>query len=95
MTKKPAVPALVAVRNKKSVDNNADESKVTALIPHEPIYYNILPPNETHPCDKYGCPREAKYKLGKSYYCDDKTISHFREIAKTCQEENFELIENR
>jgi hypothetical protein len=56
--------------------------------------YHILPPNEPLPCDKYGCPREAKYKLGNNYYCDDKAVSHFREIAKTCQKEGFELIED-
>jgi len=53
-----------------------------------------LPSNEPHPCDKYGCPREAKYKFGNNYYCDDKAVSHFREVAKTCQEEGFELIED-
>jgi hypothetical protein len=25
---------------------------------------------------------EAKYKFGNSYYCDDKAISHFKELAK-------------
>jgi hypothetical protein len=75
--------------------SNINSGKLTeALIPHEPIHYRILPPNEPHPCDKYGCPREAKYQLGNSYYCDGKAVSHFREIAKTCQEENFELIED-
>jgi len=64
------------------------------LIQHEPIHYHILPPNEPHPCDKYGCPREAKYKLGSNHYCDDKLVSHFKEIAKTCQKEGFELIED-
>jgi hypothetical protein len=33
-----------------------------------------------------------KAKFGNSYYCDDKIISHFREIARTCQDEGFELI---
>jgi len=91
---KPALSALVALTDKKSIDDKADESKVTSLIPHEPIHYHILLPNEPHPCDKYGCPREAKYKLGNSYYCDDRAISHFREIANTCREEGFELIED-
>jgi hypothetical protein len=39
------------VTDKKSIDDKADESKVTALIQHEPIHYHILPPNEPHPCD--------------------------------------------
>jgi hypothetical protein len=60
---KPALSALVALSDKKCIDDEAEESKVTALIQHEPIHYHILPPNEPHPCDKYGCPREAKYKL--------------------------------
>jgi hypothetical protein len=34
-----------------------------------------------------------KYKLGNDYFCDDKTISHFKEIAKRCREESFDLIE--
>jgi hypothetical protein len=29
-----------------------------------------------------------------SHYCDDKAVSRFREIANTCQEEGFELIED-
>jgi hypothetical protein len=40
--------------------------------------------------------REAKYKLGNCYYCDDKaivTLENFREISKTCQE-GFELIKD-
>ena len=96
--KKPALPAVVAVENKNSTDETvgATTSKPedSRLIRKEPIHYHMLPPNEPHPCDKYGCPREAKYKLGNSYYCDDKAISHFREIAKNCQEEGFELIED-
>jgi len=82
------------VTDKKSIDDEADRSKVTALIQPEPIHYHILPSNEPHPCDKYGCAREAKYKLGNSYYCNDKAVSHFREVAKTCQDEGFELIED-
>ena len=86
------------VENKNSVDNGMGqesfEATKTVLIQQKPIHYHILPPNEPHPCDKYGCPREAKYKLGNSYYCDDKTISHFKEIAKTCKDEGFELIED-
>ena len=91
---KPALTALVAVTNKKNIDEKTDESKVTALIPHEPIHYFMLPPNEPHSCDKYGCPREAKYKLGNSYFCDDKIVSHFGKVAKTCKDEGFELIED-
>jgi hypothetical protein len=85
---------LVAVTDKNSNENKADESKVTAIISHEPIHYQMLPPNQPHLCDKYGCPREARYKLGNNYYCDDKTLSHFREITKTCRGEGFELIED-
>ena len=83
---------VVAVPDKNSNENV--DKHTEAIIPHEPIHYHILPPNQLHPCDKYGCPREAKYKLGNSYYCDDKAISHFKEIAKNCQEEGFELIED-
>jgi len=64
------------------------------LIEHEPIHYRILPPNEVYPCDRYGCAREAKYQLGSSYFCNDRAISHFREVAKTCQDEGFELTED-
>ena len=86
------MPAVVAVPDKKSLEN---VDKLTeAKIPHEPLHYHMLPPNEPHPCDKFECPREAKYKLGNSHYCHDKTISYFREIVKTCQDEGFELIED-
>ena len=78
--------------NKNS--NEVSGASTETLIPHEPIYYHILPPNEPHPCDKYGCPMEAKCKLGNSYYCHEKAVSHFREIAKICQDEGFELIED-
>jgi len=37
---------------------------------------------------------KAKYHLGTSYYCDDKAVSHFKEIAENCQEEGFKLIED-
>jgi P4 family phage/plasmid primase-like protien len=90
--KKPAVPAVVAVPDKKS--NDVSGTPTEALIPHEPIHYHMLPSNGPHPCDKYGCPREAKYQLGNSYYCHDKIISHFREIEKTCLDEGFTLVED-
>ena len=86
------VPAVVAVPIKNC--NELSVKPIRALIPHEPIHYHILAPNEPHPCDKYGYPREAKYQLGNSYYCDDKAVSHFNEIARTCQKEGFELIED-
>ncbi len=70
------------------------ESKGMPLIQHEPIHYHILPPNEPHPCDMYGCPREAKYKLGISYFCHDKAISHFSEVAEKCSKEGFEVVED-
>jgi hypothetical protein len=38
---------------------------------------------------------KSQKKLGNGYYCDEKLVSHFREIAKTCQEEGFELIEDK
>ena len=86
------------VEDKNSIDNEighgSSEATKSMLIQPEPIHHHILPPNEPHPCDKLGCPREAKYQLANSYYCDDKAVSHFREIAKNCQEENFELIED-
>jgi hypothetical protein len=62
-----AVPVVVAVPDKNSNENAGKPTE--PLIPHEPIHYHILPPNQPHPCDKYGCPREAKYKLGNSHYC--------------------------
>jgi len=92
--KKPASTVAVVVPDKKIVDDKSGEPKSTPLIRHQPIHYYKLSPNEPHPCDKYGCPREAKYKLGNNYYCDDKVISHFKEIAKTCQAEGFELNED-
>ena len=94
----PKKPVVAVVEDKNSVDNatgqGGSEAIETALIQQKPIQYHMLPLNEPHPCDKYGCPRESKYKLGNSYYCDDKAVSHFREISKTCQEEGFELIED-
>jgi hypothetical protein len=87
-----AVPGVVTVIDKISNENTGKRTE--ALIPNEPIHYHILPPNDLHPCDKYGCQREAKYQFGDDCYCDDKAISHFREIVKTCQEEGFELIED-
>jgi hypothetical protein len=47
-----AVPAVVAVIDKISNENTGKRTE--ALIPLEPIHYHILPPNEPHPCDKYG-----------------------------------------
>jgi hypothetical protein len=84
--------AVIAVIEKNSIENAGKPAEF--LIPFEPIHYHILPPNEPHSCDYYGCAREGKYKLGNNYYCDDKAVSHFREIANTCQEEGFELIED-
>jgi len=54
----------------------------------------MLPLNEPHPSHRYGCSREAKYHLGESYYCDDKAVSHFREVANKCHQEGFVLIED-
>jgi hypothetical protein len=65
-----------------------------ALILHEPVHFHVLPPNEPHPCDKYGCAREAKYQLGRGYYCHDRAVSHFTEVSNTCRSEGFELIED-
>ena len=70
------------------------EPKEAALIEPEPIHYHILPSNEPHPCDKYGCAREARYQLGNGYYCHDKAVSHFSEVANKCRKEGFELIED-
>jgi len=67
---KPAVHAVVAVPDKNSNENVGNPTET--LIPHEPIHYHILPSNEPHPCDKYGCPREAKYQLGNSHYATTK-----------------------
>lgn len=89
---KTGVLVVVAVANKNS--NELSGKPTGALISHELIHYHMLPPNELHPCDKYGCPREAQYQLGNSYCCDDKAVSHFRDDAKTCQDEGFELIED-
>ena len=46
----------------------AADSKGAALIVPKPIHYHILPPNESHPCHKYGCTREAKYQLDNGFY---------------------------
>ena len=95
--KKPVVSVVAEVANKK--DENKETLEVgaqskTALLNNEPIHYHILAPNEPHPCDSYGCSREAKYNLGTSYYCDDKAVSHFKEIANKCHQEGFTLIED-
>lgn len=74
MTKKPALLAVVAVPDKNS--NKLSGKPTEPLMQNEPIHYHILPPNEPHQCDKYGCSREAKYYLGISYYGDDKAVSH-------------------
>ena len=70
------------------------EPKGTALIMPEPIHCRCLPPNEPHPCDKYGCAGEARYQLGSGYYCHDKAVSHFSEVANKCRKEGFQLIED-
>jgi hypothetical protein len=41
-----------------------------------------------------GAQEKQKYQLGNLYYCNDKAISHFREIAKNCQKEGFDVIED-
>ena len=68
--------------------------KKAALIEPEPIHLHGPPPNEPHPCDKYGCAREAKYQLGNGYHCHDKAVSHFAEVANKCRKEGFQLIED-
>ena len=88
------VPAVVEVADKNCAEKVSVEPQKSTLIRHEPIHYHILPPNELHPCDKYGCAREAKYQLGGGYYCHDPATSHFREVAKTCQDEGFEVVED-
>jgi P4 family phage/plasmid primase-like protien len=80
--------------DKKDPKVAVGELTKTALINNEPIHYHVLAPNQPHRCDKYGCSREAKYQLGDSFYCDDKAISHFREIANKCHQEGFMLIED-
>ena len=106
--KKPALPAVVAVADPKTelVEEEAlvQQSssfgelpvapKGTALIMPEPIHYHCLPPNEPHPCDKYGCAREARYQLGSGFYCHDRAVSHFSEVANKCHKEGFQLIED-
>jgi P4 family phage/plasmid primase-like protien len=94
---KPVVSVVAVVEDKESEKKENQETGAltrTALLNSEPIHYHILPPNEPHPCDWYGCSREAKYHLGESYYCDDKAVSHFREIADKCHQEGFMLIED-
>ncbi|HEX7482215.1 MAG TPA: hypothetical protein VF350_01945 [Candidatus Bathyarchaeia archaeon] len=91
------VSVVVAVETKENEKKENSESGAltkTALLNNEPIHYHVLAPNEPHPCDRYGCSREAKYHLGESYYCDDKAVSHFREIANKCHQEGFALIED-
>jgi hypothetical protein len=91
------VSEVAVVVDKKDENKETQKSGAltkTALLNSEPIHYHILPPNEPHPCDKYGCSREAKYHLGNSNYCDDKVVSHFREIANKCHQEGFMLIED-
>ncbi len=80
--------------NEKKENQQIGALTKTPLTNSEPIHYHILPPNEPHPCDRYGCSREAKYHLGNSYYCDDKAVSHFREIANKRHQEGFTLIED-
>ena len=104
--KKPALPAVADKKIEQveeeapvqqpssSLRNPSAEPKAAALIEHEPIHYHILPPNEPHPCDKYGCAREARYQLGSGYYCHDKAVSHFSEVANKCRKEGFQLIED-
>ena len=77
-----------------SFGEHPGEPKGTALMMPEPIHYHCLPPNEPHPCDKYGCAREAKFQLGDGYYCHDNAVSHFAEVANKCRKEGFELIED-
>lgn len=51
---KPAVPPL----------EESTLPKTRTSLKNELIHYQPLPPSEPHHCDKYGCPREAKYRLG-------------------------------
>jgi hypothetical protein len=44
---------VVAVVDKNSNENYSKPTET--LMPLEPIHHHILPPNEPHPCDKYGC----------------------------------------
>jgi hypothetical protein len=90
---KPVVPVVEIVPEKDSGGNFGKSNET--LIPQEPVHFHVLPPNEPHPCDKYGCAREAKYQLGNGYYCHDKAVSHFTEVANTCQSEGFELVEDQ
>ena len=94
---KPVVSVLAVVEDKKSEKKETAEIGAvtkTALLNNEPLNYYMLALNKPHPCDRYGCSREAKYHLGSSYYCDDKVVSHFREIANKCHQEGFMLIED-
>ncbi len=63
---KPVVSEVAVVADKESETQQIGGLTKTALINSEPIHYHILPPNEPHPCDMYGCSREAKYHLGKA-----------------------------
>ena len=94
---KPAVSTVAVVAEEKGDEKKENQqigSHTRTLVNSQQIHYRILPPNEPHPCDKYGCSREARYHLGESYYCDDKVVSHFREIANKCHQEGFMLIED-
>ena len=99
--KSPDKEPLENKQDENELHRDTKESKVesgeltkTALVNNEPIHYYVLAPNQPHPCDKYGCSREDKYHLGDSNYCDDKAVSHFREIANKCHQEGFMLIED-
>jgi len=78
-----------------ATDNPSSQQPTqTPLIQTEPIHYHQLPPNEPHPCDKYGCACEASYQLGNSYFCDGEQSSHFKEVTKTCREQGFIVLED-
>ena len=81
--------------NLRSYKRLDEDNSMQALKTRELVHFHFLLPNEPHPCDKYGCAREAKYQLGKGYYCHDRSVSHFMEVANTCQREGFELIEDQ
>jgi hypothetical protein len=57
-------------------------------------HYRLLAPNEPHPCDYYGCVREAQYQVAGCYFCNGKDVSHFKEMLAKNIAEGFTNIED-
>ena len=82
--------------NPKSTSKTEIETiQHTSKTASKEVHYRRLSPNEPHPCDYYGCGREASYKVSEGCFCDGKDVSHFKEVLAKNQTEGFTNIEDK